>query len=344
MKRIVIALVAGVLGIGIGPQAHAANMKVMWTAANGAPVTGTPSVAAGQTLYFVLGGFPTTAGLYAYEAVQPAMGSRPTQTSAAIPVLTMWISKAPGATSDPTKVQSFTIDNGNAWGADCAHQQCGLWFQFDHTNMSDKSEDQFVPFNFVAATTTAAPTSAPTPTASPTAAPVVIPADSLSVTANGVALVENVLGSIKYRTPLTFVATTASKAVVTLKSYTPDLCPVTGFVVEALKGEGTCDIAVTSPGDATHAAKTAHFPLMLSPAAQSIATTSVSVKVGKSVALTATTAFGEKITYVASSKNCSVKGVTVKGVKAGSCSLAATAAGTANYSALDAKVVVTVKK
>jgi hypothetical protein len=344
MKRIVTVLTVVALAIGFAPQADAANTKVMWTAASGAPISGTPSVAAGQTLYFVLGSFPTTAGLYAYEAVQPASGSRPTQTSAAIPALTMWISKAPGATSDPTKVQAFTIDNGNAWGADCAHQQCGLWFQFDHTNMADKSEDQFVPFTFVAPAATAAPAPSATPSASPTAAPAVLPADTLAVTANGVALVENAVGSITYRTPLTFAVATASKAAVTLKSYTPDLCPVSGFVVEALKGEGTCDIAVTSPGDATHGAKTAHFPLMVSPATQTLSATTATVKVGKIVALTGSTEFGEKITYMTSSKNCSVKGSAVKGLKAGSCVVSASAPGTANYSALKASVVVSVKK
>jgi len=344
MKRIITALAVVALAVGIAPQAHAANTKVMWTAANGAPISGTPSVAAGQTLYFVLGSFPTTAGLYAYEAVQPASGSRPTQTSAAIPALTMWISKAPGATSDPTKVQTFTIDNGNAWGADCTHQQCGLWFQFDHTNMADKSEDQFVPFTFVVPAATAAPAPAATPSSSPAAAPAVLPADTLAVTANGVALVENALGSITYRTPLTFSATTASKAAVTLKSYTPDLCPVTGFVVEALKGEGTCDIAVTSPGDVTHAAKTAHFPLMVSPATQALTNSSTAVKVGKRVSLPGSTSFGEMIKYTTSSKNCSVKGSTVKGLKTGSCVVSASAPGTGNYSALKASVVVTVKK
>jgi hypothetical protein len=129
-----------------------------------------------------------------------------------------------------------------------------------------------------------------------------------------------------------------------LKSYTPDLCPITGFVVEALKGEGTCDIAVTSPGDAMHASKTAHFPLMVGPATQSLTVASASVKVGKSASLPSTTAFGEKITYVATSKICSVKSNSVKGVKTGTCTLTATAPGTANYSALSAKVVVTVKK
>jgi hypothetical protein len=340
MKRIITAVAVAALAIGIVPQAFAANTQVMWTGSNGAPVSGTPSVSAGQTLYFVLGKFPSTNGLYAYQAVQPAVGSRPTQTSAAIPALTMWISKDKGATSDPTKVQAFTIDNGNAWGADCAHQQCGLWFQYDHTNMSDKSEDQFVPFTFVAPAATA-PAPAPT-TAAP--APAALPTDTLAVTANGVALVENALGSIIYRAPLTFAAKTGSGVAVTLKSYTPDLCPVNGFVVDALKGAGTCDIAVTSPGDAMHAPKTAHFPLMLTPATQSLTATAAAVKVGKSISLTSTTAFGEKITYKSSSKNCSVIGAAVKGLKAGSCTINATAPGTANYGALKASVLVSVKK
>ena len=340
MKRIITAIAVAALGIGIAPQAFAANTQVMWTGSNGAPVSGTPSVSAGQTLYFVLGKFPSTNGLYAYQAVQPAVGSRPTQTSAAIPALTMWISKDKGATSDPTKVQAFTIDNGNAWGADCAHQQCGLWFQYDHTNMSDKSEDQFVPFTFVAPAATA-PAPAPTTTAP---APAALPTDTLAVTANGVALVENALGSITYRAPLTFAAKTGSGVAVTLKSYTPDLCPVNGFVVDALKGAGTCDIAVTSPGDAMHAPKTAHFPLMVSPATQSLGTSVAAVKVGKSISLIGSTTFGEKITYMTSSKNCSVRGSTVKGVKAGSCAVSASAPGTANYGALKASVVLTVKK
>ena len=335
------AVAAAALAIGFAPQAFAANTQVMWTGANGAPVSGTPEVAAGDTLHFVLGKFPSGHGLYAYEAVQPAAGTRPTQTSAAIPALTMWISADPTAPSHPTQVLAFTIDNGNAWGADCAHQQCGLWFQYDHTNVADKSEDQFVPFTFIAAPLASG--TAPTG-ANPAPVTLAIPADTLAVTANGVALVENVPGSITYRTPLTFAAKTGSGVVVTLKSYTPDLCPVNGLVVDALKGTGVCDIAVISTGDAMHAPKTAHFPLMLSPATQSLTTTTAAVKVGKSVALTSTTAFGEKITYKSSSKNCSVSGAAVKGLKAGSCTINATAPGTANYGSLKVSVLVTVKR
>ena len=331
MKRLISAIAAIAIGVALAPQALAA------TTVQGGPLTGL-SFDVPTNIHLAFANYPTAHGLYVLEAVKPAAGARPTTTNAATQ---LWLSTdtSQGAKSIAGDVV-LVVDNGHSWGADCAHQECGIFIRLDHTATTDTSEDQFIPLTFAASTAAAAP--APSTSAAP-AAPG-LPVDTLAVTANGKALTENVPGAIAYRTPLTFAVTTGSGATATLKSYTPDLCPVTGNVVDALKGTGACDIAVTSPGDAMHAAKTAHFPLMLSPAAQSITTTSVSVKVGKSVALTATTAFGEKITYVASSKNCSVKGATVKGVKAGSCSLAATAAGTANYSALDAKVVVTVKK
>jgi hypothetical protein len=115
-------------------------------------------------------------------------------------------------------------------------------------------------------------------------------------------------------------------------------------VVDALKGSGTCDIAVSSAGDATHGPATAHFPLMVTPGVQNVKITSATLKLGKSVVLSATTGFGEMVTYKSTSKSCSVKGSTVKAISAGSCSLTATAPGTANYSALATNVVVTVKK
>ena len=326
MKRLVSAIAAVALGVALAPQALAA------TSVQGGPLTGL-SFDAPTNIHLAFANYPTAHGLYVLEAVKPDAGARPTQTNAATQ---LWLSAdtSQGAKSIKGDVV-LVVDNGHSWGADCAHQQCGIFIRLDHTATTDISEDQFIPLTFAASTGTGA-------TAAPTTA--TLPTDTLAVTANGKALTENVPGAIAYRTPLTFAVTTGSGAAATIKSYTPDLCPVTGNVIDALKGSGACDIAVTTPGDAMHAAKTAHFPLMLSPAVQSITTASISVKVGKSVALMATTAFGEKITYVASSKNCSVKGLTVKGVKAGSCSMAATAAGTANYSALDAKVVVTVKK
>jgi len=322
MKRLVSAFAAIALGVALAPQALAA------TTVQGGPLTGL-SLASSTNIHLSLTGYPTTKGLYIVEAVKPMAGSRPSTSGTAL-----WVSAAAADIAQhATPINGdlvLTVDNGHSWGADCAHQQCGIFIRLDHNSPGDLSEDHFIPLSFDVST--AAATSAPTQAA--------LPNDTLDVTVGG----GPVPLTLAYETPITFNSVTGSGTPATYKSYTPDLCPLTGNSVNALKGAGVCDIGITAPGDATHGAVTKHFPLNLVPATQSIAATAVSVKVGKSVALTATTAFGEKITYVASSKNCSVKGVTVKGVKAGSCSLAATAAGTANYSALDAKVVVTVKK
>jgi len=335
MKRIVTVLTVVALAIGFAPQANAA------TTFQGGPLTALSSDAP-TSIHIALAGYPTTHGLYIEQAVKTTDGSRPTVHGAPLWVSAFAMDLSQGATSIKGDIV-LVVDNGHAWGADCAHQQCGIFMRADHNATANLTEDQFIPLSFLAST---APAPAPASTSAPIAAPAtpVIPVDTLAVSANGVAFVENVPGSITYRTPLTFAAKTGSGVAVTLKSYTPDLCPVNGLVVDALKGTGVCDIAVISTGDAMHAPKTAHFPLMVSPATQTLATATSSVKVGKTVSLTGSTTFGEMITYVTSSKNCSVKGSTVKGLKAGSCAVSASAPGTANYSALKASVVVTVKK
>ena len=334
MKRIITAMAVAALAIGFAPQAGAA------TTFQGGPLTSLSSDAP-TSIHIALSGYPTTHGLYIEQAVKTTDGSRPALHGTPLWVSAVAADLSQGATSIKGDIV-LVVDNGHSWGADCAHQQCGIFMRADHNATANLLEDQFIPLTFLASTAPA-PTSTAAPTPTAPAAPA-IPADTLAVTANGVALVENVPGSITYRTPLTFAAKTGSGVVVTLKSYTPDLCPVNGLVVDALKGTGVCDIAVISTGDAMHAPKTAHFPLMLSPATQSLTTTTAAVKIGKSVALTSTTAFGEKITYKSSSKNCSVSGAAVKGLKDGSCPINATAPGTANYGALKASVLVTVKK
>ncbi len=329
MKRIISAA-ALILGVAIAPASFAS------TSVQGGPLTGL-SFDKPTDIHLVFANYPTNHGLYVLEAVKPAAGSRPTMTNAATQ---LWLSTdtSQGAKSIKGDVV-LTVDNGHSWGADCAHQECGIFIRLDHTATGDTSEDQFIALTFDAST---APAPTSTASAAPSAAP--LPVDTLVVTANGKTLTENVPGAITYRTPLTFAVTTGSSTTATLKSYTPDLCPVNGNVVDALKGSGACDIAVTSLGDGTHASKTAHFPLILAPAVQSLSTTSLSVKAGKSLSLSSTTAFGESITYKSSSKNCIVSKSSIKGVKLGTCAVTATAPGTANYGALKGNIVVTVKK
>lgn len=323
MRRFISILAALVVGISLAPTSHAASTKVMFTEATGAPISGIPAVAAGETLHFVLGGFPSTGGLYVFQAVQPVGGARPTYSNTKAP---LWISTDAQASFAPTKVIAFTIDNGNAWGADCAHQQCGLWFEFDHTKSTDLSEDQFVPFTF-----NTLPTTGATPV-------IATSAYTLSVKINGVITQENIPGTIAYRQVLTFDATSNSSAPVAFKSYTPDLCPVTGNTVTALKGSGQCDIAVTV------GSKSSHFPFTVIQGTQSVSLGKSSLKVGQSLLLAKISNFGEVIAYKSSSKNCSIKGNSLKALKAGSCKISASAMAMDNYKALNQSFVLTIKK
>jgi len=327
MKRLISAAVTVALGVVLAPAALAA------TTVQGGPYTGL-SFDAPTKIHLALTNYPTTHGLYVLEAVQPAVGARPTMTNAATQ---LWLSAdtSSGATSIKGDVV-LTVDNGHSWGADCAHQQCGIFIRLDHTATADTSEDRFIPLTF--ATSTAAPSASPTAPA--------LPADTLTVTINGAPAVANVPGAIQYRTPLTFAITTGSGVAATLKSYTPDLCPVDGFKVDALKGSGACDIAVISAGDAMHAPKTSHFPLMVGLGAQSVVERISSISIKHPMNLTQATNFGEAVSYKSTTpKICSTKGATVKGLKVGTCTLTATAMGaTGDYPALNQKVVVAITK
>lgn len=309
----IISTVAGTaLAIAIAPVAMAQ------TTVQGGPLTNLNS--AGDKIHLALAGYPTAHGLYIYQAVQPAAGARPTQINTASQI---WVGTDKGAT-DPKGDIVLTVDNGHAWGADCAHQVCGIFVRLDHTAPMDTSEDQFIPITFAAASATA--TSA------------TLPADTLTVKIDGVDAKENVPGKIAYRQVVTFAATSGSGTSVTLKSYTPDLCPVTGNTVTALKGSGQCDIAATSAGNATTAAKTSHFPLIVGLGVQTanVGRVGFKVKVGASWTLAKATNFGETITYKALTKNCSISGFTLKALKVGACKISASAPATANYAAFSA--------
>ncbi len=328
MKRFVSAILALTLGVILAPQALAATMV------QGGPFTGL-SADKPTNIHLALSGFPTARGLYVLEAVKPAAGARPTATNAATQ---LWISAdtTGGAASIKGDVV-LVVDNGRSWGADCLRQQCGIFIRLDHTATADLSEDQFIPLTFAASMGNAGATAAQTSTS-------MLPTDTLSVSINGKVATANVPGVIQYRTPVTFTVTTGSGVTATIKSYTPMLCPVKGSVVDALKGAGQCDIAVTAPGDLTHAAKTSHFPFFVNPAVQSLKVSAFTAIVDKSKLLPSATTFGEKISYATTTTGCLVTGRVVKSSVVGSCIISAKAAGTSNYAALDTKVTVAVTK
>ncbi len=303
-KRHLLALAAGLaLAIGSAPAALAAPTVVV----QGGPYTGLDP--AGADIHFGFGNFPTDHGLYLFEAVQPAAGARPTIYSADSQV---WVSNDPTAPASPkgdVKVHVAALFNAGA--ADCSKVGCGIFVRLDHTASTDTSQDQFIPITFAAAS--AVPTTA------------ALPSDTISVTVNGVVVAPNVPGTLNYRSPITFVITTSSGAAVTLKSYTPE-CALTGTTITALKGAGQCDIAVTSPGGATAAPKTSHYPFNLAPGVQTSTSSMAQSVRAKKIVLAKLTNFGEKISYKSSSpKVCTVAANNVKVLKSGTCILSATA-------------------
>ena len=335
MKKLLALTVLATALVGVAP-AHAVDSPLMFTQSTGAPISGTPTYKAGDTAYFVIANFPTSPaeGVYIFQAVQPASGAKPTTENQSGAI---WVSTQAGASFTPTSILALKIDNGNKWGADCAHQQCGIWVEGAHGTTS--TAQQFVPFNFEAAST-------PAPSASPTPTAAALPKDVAVVTINGIATPPSGLGTIHYRDVLKFAASSPAGAAISYKSYTPTLCPVTAAgEVTALKGEGQCDIAVVSAATTTTSASEAHFPFQVVAGVQSLVQLKSAVKVKKFLGLAIESNFGERVSYKNTTpKNCGLKASAIVGLKVGSCILTATAMGSSNYPALSMKVVIKITK
>ena len=334
IKKISIAVIALALtASGLNAAQAAPTTKVMFTASTGAPLAGNtlPSLSAGDVVTLVIGNFPTSKGMYVYQAVQPAAGKRPTQFNKAG---SLWISTTPGASFKPTDLIKLTIDNGNAWGADCAHQSCGIQVELDSiSSAGDTSEDQFFPITYVVGTSASKETTNPA-------------ASSVSVTAsiNGTELAQNKASvTLLYRTPLT-VATSASDGSSTTMNFTPDpsgktLCVVEGKTIKAVTAEGTCNLEVHA-GSAV-----GYYPFYLGKGVQTAKQKVTKAKRGKPQSLALKTNFGEILSYKSTSKKvCTMVDNIVIGLTLGKCTITASAVGTANYEAFSANYVVTIAK
>jgi len=321
MKKIVIALASLTLVASGASVAQAApTTMVMFTAPSGAPLAGNalPTLTSGDVVTMVIGKFPTGKGMYVYQAVQPAAGKRPTLFNKAG---SLWISATPGASFKPSDLIKLTIDNGNAWGADCVYQSCGIQVELDSiSSAGDTSEDQFFPFTYVKGTSTTSATTA-------------APASSTTVTAsiNGTALEQNKASVVlAYRTPLT-VATAASDGTTPTMNFTADpsgktLCVVEGKTIKAVTATGTCNLEVHA-GTAV-----GYYPFYLGKGAQIVKQNVKKVKRGKPTSLTLKSNFGETVAYVSTSKKiCTLVDNTLIGLTPGKCTITATANGSANY-------------
>jgi hypothetical protein len=276
---------------------------------------------AGDTINGGFTAFPTKAGMYIQQCIEPIGGARPATCSDS---LQLWVAPGagPGSVSPTGPIAMPVSGTISARGVtiDCTKVSCGLFFRLDRTATADTSEDKFLPITFRAGS----------------AAPV-LPADEVVVTMNGVPLTRNVALNLAYRTPIKVAATAKSGLPVTLSSLTPDCTYANGEFV-ALKGAGQCALAHSTAGNATTAATRANYPFILVTANQKIEGMVKNIKVAKPKTLPLETNFGSEIVYKSSSKNCLVEGNLIEAKRSGFCTITAKAAARSGlWNALDVK-------
>ncbi len=138
MKRITVVLALLIASLSVPSTAQAAQMVV-----KPAKTTG---LAAEEDISIVLEKFPTKAGVYLQQCLEPASGARPTECNAQTQ---LWITNARGGSFTPNS--SITMKLVAKFGAvDCTTQKCGIFARYDHTASADTSEDQFLPITFAA--------------------------------------------------------------------------------------------------------------------------------------------------------------------------------------------------
>ena len=298
-KKALIALtvIALVAPIGIATPAQAETFAFA-----SAPLTNLNP--AGDTINGGFTKFPTKAGMYIQQCIAPVGTARPVTCS---DTLQLWVTAAgePGSSisTGAIKVKISGSITGKGVTVDCTTTQCGLFFRLDRTAGTDTSEDKFLPITFRAG--------APAPT---------LPADEITVTLNGTALVRNMPSNLAYRAAAKIVATAKSGLPITFTSLTPE-CSYADGILTALKGAGQCALGYSTAGNATTAAATGNFPFILTPGAQKIGALPKSLKVGSSKSLPKLSNFGEVVMYKTSAKSCAIKGNVLKANKPGTCTL-----------------------
>jgi len=313
MKKIAMAL-GLVISILVPVQAQAAQATII---ANLSDVA-----TSGATVPLLLSNALSGTGYYIQECIQPAGGVRPTVCNDAAQ---LWISNSPGASFTLSAVILFKPSanfTSKTTTVDCLVSKCGVFLRYDHTKPTDTSEDQFLPLSFKI-----------------TAAAPALASDLISATLNGVAMSTSTPIKLAYRAPAILAATSTSGAVLSYVSLAP-ACALAGMQVTGLKGSGFCDIAVTSPGTATAAPVTAHFPIELTLGVQTIPT--IKIGANKKATLATKTNFGELVTYLGTGSCTTTKNVLT--AKKGTCTVVAGARGENGlYSPLDMRVVLKVK-
>jgi hypothetical protein len=223
MKRVIaIALSVLLIGATYVPSASAAAKVTLSKSSDIA--------FEGEKVAMTIADFPAKSGLYVFQCVQPANGGALPDLRQCNSPDQLWITSSGRGSFLPTATDISIRLVGKFSTFDCTVDKCGLFFQFDRLAADDRSEDQFIPLTFKAASGT------PTPTT--TAAPAA-PAEQK---------IGAIRTSIRVGQSLALPATTDKGVTVAYRLTSPKICSLKGVQVKA-KRAGTCTVdAYAAPG------------------------------------------------------------------------------------------------
>lgn len=279
MKKIFVGVVA-VLLLVINPGSAIAKTTV-----TGGPYTNLALT--GQVITLKLSGYPVNSGFYLMQCLNASNSTRP---SVCNPSGHLWISSSVGASFGPNAdiqfkpVAKFTYGTKNV---DCTKASCGIFMRLDHTATADRSEDQFIPLTFIGAT------------------PAALPSDVIRATVGNRVIQGDGAMTVRYGDAFKIDATTRSGVAVTF-STTSTGCVVVGNQVSITKGYGSCDVTMTSLGNAQYAGTTKHYTFRIKVGIQKVVV-NTTVKAGTTLVLPSTSNFGGKVTYdLSATDNCAL--------------------------------------
>jgi hypothetical protein len=219
MKKVVTLVLALFMLVGQTSSASAAQM--------GITLSKSANLGAEETIMISLTNFPTKAGIYLQQCVEPLLGARAASCNR---LSQLWITNSPGGSFKPTDTFPIRIISRYE-NVDCTVQKCGVAARYDRTAGDDTSEDQFIPLLF-STESQSNPSSTPAPLAEQK--------------------VEKLISSIKTKTKIALPIQTDKGINLTYRSSTPKNCTLKANIITAKK-LGICKLQLFAPADSNTA-------------------------------------------------------------------------------------------
>lgn len=142
MKKGRIAIVAAlaVAALAVAPSAMAKTQIVKGSS----PLTNLAP--AGADIHLGLTNFPKGKGIYIFEVVKPKAGAQPTIIN---PAAQVWVVDSKTPTQGATSLYGdIKIHVTSSFAGHVCKNDCGLYFEYDHNNATNRSEDAYYPITF----------------------------------------------------------------------------------------------------------------------------------------------------------------------------------------------------